>query len=462
MKDGSPGRPTWPTSSASPGNTRPQAHQPGTGAVREGSAQLQGLASCGICGRRLAVFYDGPAKSTPGYFCTGTGTGSIGARGTRHLRVGGSAIDAAVTGVFLAALAPAALQACLAAAQQLEDGYDTALDQWRRQLEQARYAATKAERRYRSVDPENRLVARGLETEWETALGQLADAGAGLARREQARPKTLTAAERAAILSLGDNLEQVWTAPTTTDKDRKQLLRTLLEEVTVNVRRDDTEGRADLLLRWKGGAISELAVPIRRQPPKIRTDEDTIDLIRRLAVHYPDAQIAGILNRQHRRTAKGLSCTPARVQTLRFRNDIPGRRPSRDPPGRRTAHSGRNSQGTRPGPLHRAPLAERRIHTRRAAHPRRAVADPAHRRYPRPARRQHPRRLARHPGSHPRLRPLTSDPLATRQARRNPRCLPPHRTQERPAYRTSSPANRAVLTDKIQQRSSVIMHPTPR
>jgi hypothetical protein len=72
-------------------------------------------------------------------------------------------------------------------------------------------------------------------------------------------------------------------------------------------------------------------VPFRRQPPKIRADEDTIGLIRRLAVHYPDAQIAGILNRQHRRTAKGLSYTPARVQTLRFRNDIPGRRPSRDP-----------------------------------------------------------------------------------------------------------------------------------
>ena len=217
----------------------------------------------------------------------------------------------------------------LGAGSDVSGGDGRELGFQRRQLEQARYAATKAERRYRSVDPENRLVARGLETEWETALGQLADAGAELARREQARPKTLTAAERAAILSLGDNLEQVWTAPTTTDKDRKQLLRTLLEEVTVNVHRDDTEGRADLLLRWKGGAISELAVPIRRQPPKIRTDEDTIDLIRRLAVHYPDAQIAGILNRQHRR--KGLSYTPARVQTLRFRNDIPGRRPSRDP-----------------------------------------------------------------------------------------------------------------------------------
>lgn len=146
-------------------NTRPQAHRPGTGTVREGSAQLQGLTSCGVCGRKLSVHYSGPAKSTPGYFCKGTGTGSIGARGTpAHLQLGGLAIDAAVTSAFLAALAPATLQACLAAAEQLEDGYDTALEQWRRQLEQARYAATKAERRYRSVDPENRLVARGLET----------------------------------------------------------------------------------------------------------------------------------------------------------------------------------------------------------------------------------------------------------------------------------------------------------
>src|SRR5207342_1753036 len=152
-----------------------------------------------------------------------------------------------------------------------------------------------------------------------------------LARRQTARPKALTPAERTAILALGDDLGQVWDAPTTTDKDRKQLLRTLLEEVNITARRDDPDPHARLILRWNGGAISELTVPLRRPQPKIRTDEDTIDLLRRLAVHYPDAQIAGILNRQHRRTAKGLSYTPARVQTLRFRNDIPGRRPSHGP-----------------------------------------------------------------------------------------------------------------------------------
>ncbi len=311
-------------------NIRPMAHEPGTGAIREGAALLQGLATCGRCGRKLAVYYDGPSKSTPGYYCTGTGQ-LVEGRGTRHLRVGGVAIDTAVTHAFLAALAPAALQACLAAAQQLEDGHDAALAQWRRQVEQARYQASRAERRYRAVDPDNRLVARGLETEWNNALQQALDAQTELTHRATARPKTLTTQEKQAILALGDDLDGVWSAPTTTDKDRKQLLRALLEEVNISLHRDHTEGRADLVLRWKGGAISELSVPIKRKPPKIRTDEDTIELVRRLAVHYPDAKIAGILNRQSRRTARKLSFTASRVQSLRHHWDIPCYQPSDDP-----------------------------------------------------------------------------------------------------------------------------------
>jgi hypothetical protein len=308
------------------GNIRPVAHQPGTGAVREGCALCQGLATCGDCGRKLAVYYDGPARSTPGYYCT---SGDIvNGRGVRHLRAGGAAIDAAVTDAFLAALQPAALQACLAAAQQLEEDHDAVLDQHRRQVEQARYAATRAERRYRSVDPENRLVARGLETEWNTALAALADTEAELSRREQRRPGALTAAERQAVMALGDDLGQVWNAPTTTDKDRKQLLRTLLDEVSITLHRDRAEGHADLLLRWKGGALTELTVPLRRKPPKIRTSEDTIDLLRRLAAHYPDAKIAGILNRQHRTTARGMSFTASRVASLRTHWHIPRHQPT--------------------------------------------------------------------------------------------------------------------------------------
>jgi hypothetical protein len=236
--------------------------------------------------------------------------------------VGGVQIDQAVTAAFLAALEPAGVAAVIAAAEVLEADHDTALEQWRRQVERARYEATKAERRYLAVDPDNRLVARGLETDWETKLAALADAEAELARRQVARPRILSHDERAALAALGADIGRVWSAPTTTDRDRKELLRTLLEEVRVDVNRQDK--RAELTLRWRGGAITELRLDLRgAHQPTIRTDEDTIALIRRLAVHYPDATIAGVLNRQGRRSATGKRFTATIVQGLRQHWHIP-------------------------------------------------------------------------------------------------------------------------------------------
>jgi hypothetical protein len=183
----------------------------------------------------------------------------------------------------------------------------------------------------------------------------VADAETELARRETARPKTLTPQEKQVILALGDDLDGVWSAPTTTDKDRKQLLRTLLEEVNISLHRDHTEGRADLVLRWSGGAITELSVPIKRKPPKIRTDEDTVDLLRRLAVHYPDAKIAGILNRQGRRTARNLSFTASRVQSLRHYWGIACHQPSDNQQEGEllTVADAANQLGLAPSTLHR-------------------------------------------------------------------------------------------------------------
>ena len=335
-------------------NIRPQRHAPGTGAVREGAALLQGLAVCGACGRKLAVFYQGKAKSAQAYYCSGAGQ-IVDGRGTRHLQTGGVGIDAAVMQAFLTALVPAALAACLAAADDLEHGHETVLAQHTREVERARYDAARAERRYRAVDPDNRLVARGLEADWEKALTALAAAEAALERRASRRPAALSADERAQVLALADDLPAVWDAPTTTDKDRKLLLRTLLDEVVITITRDETTGQADLLIRWKGGAITELTIPIKRAQPTIRTDEDTIDLIRRLAAHHPDAVIAGILNRQHRRTARGLSYTASRVQSLRHHWDIPCHQPSHDTPKGEllTVADAARTVGTAPSTLHR-------------------------------------------------------------------------------------------------------------
>lgn len=113
----------------------------------------------------------------------------------------------------------------------------------------------------------------------------------------------------------------MWSAPTTTDRDRKELLNTLLSEVGISL--DRPAGHADLVLRWKGGAITDLRVPLISRTARLRTDENTVDLVRRLAQHYPDGQIAGILNRQKRSTATGLPFTAGRVQRLRHNWNIP-------------------------------------------------------------------------------------------------------------------------------------------
>jgi DNA invertase Pin-like site-specific DNA recombinase len=308
-------------------NTHPRPHQAG-GAVREGAALLQGIAKCGSCGRNLRVYYRG-RNSMPGYYCAGN-TISNG-RGERCLQIGGRQVDDAVAEAFLAELAPAGLDAALKAAEQLESDHDSALAQFRREVERAEYEAQRAERRYRAVDPENRLVARGLEAEWEQSLRQLEAARAELTRREQQRPRALRAEERAAIGSLGTDLKSVWSAPTTSDRDRKELLRALLEEVIIALQRD--EFRAHLTMRWRGGAITQLDVPIPRfQPMGPRTDEDTISLLRRLAALYSDDVIAGILNRQGRKTATGERFTANQVGSLRRYRKIPRFQPPSNSP----------------------------------------------------------------------------------------------------------------------------------
>ena len=198
------------------------------------------------------------------------------------MRVGGVRIDKAVAEAFLEAVAPAGMKAAVAAQEEIEAQHEASLAQWRLQVERAQYEAQRAERRYRAVEPENRLVARTLESEWEKRLSELATAEAELAERERKTPKKLTDTQRARIRDLGADLKRAWQAPTTNDRDRKELLGALLEEVCISI--DKEACKAHLSLRWRGGAISEIEVSLRscRQPP-LRTDESTNDLIRRLA-----------------------------------------------------------------------------------------------------------------------------------------------------------------------------------
>jgi DNA invertase Pin-like site-specific DNA recombinase len=308
-------------------NVHPRPHQAG-GAVREGAALLQGIATCAACGRHLNVYYHG-RNATPGYYCPSSNIAN--GRGHWCMRVGGSRVDQAVAVTFLDAVAPAGMQAALQAEELIEAEHDSAIAQWRLQVEQARYQAELAERRYRTVEPENRLVVRTLETEWEQRLAELTTAEAELARREHQRPKRLTDEQRESIQRLGNDLKRVWEAPTTTDRDRKELLRSLIEEVNIAVNR--TDANAHLTLRWRGGMFTEINVPLwHPRESVVRTSEETVDLLRRMAVHYSDATIAGVLNRQGRETVRGLSFTANRVSNLRQHWKIPCYQTPPNPP----------------------------------------------------------------------------------------------------------------------------------
>ena len=303
-------------------NTRPRPHEAG-GAVREGAALLQGLATCGTCGRRLKVYYQG-RRSTPGYHCPGSTI--VNGRSEYCLRVGGRHIDSTVARTFLEAIGPAGIDAALLAETELETSRGAAVVQWELTVERTRYEAEKAERRYRAVEPENRLVARGLESEWESRLRALTSAEAELKRRMHERPLLLSEEERKTVRAMGKDVKRIWSAPTTTDRDRKELLRTLLEEVIITAERK--QNRAQLTLRWRGGLITDVEVILKRPQPPCRTDEGTIGLVRRLAVHYADATIAGILARQGRKTANGDRFTASKVGNLRRYWKIPRFEPS--------------------------------------------------------------------------------------------------------------------------------------
>jgi DNA invertase Pin-like site-specific DNA recombinase/uncharacterized protein YndB with AHSA1/START domain len=322
IKDHHPGYIDWATFEMNQArlarNFRP-APQQAAGAVREGSALLQGLATCGRCGRKLRVYYQGK-HSTPGYYCANSHP--CGGRAVWCMRLGAVRIDRAVAEAFLGAIAPAGLEAALEAEKTNQGEQDAALKQWQLQIERARYEAERAERRYREVEPENRLVARTLETEWEKRLSELKATEAERSRKQQACRVELTDTQRQQIRALATDLKQVWDAPTTTDRDRKELLQSLIEEVKIQILPEQT--KAHLVLRWKSGAVAELDVLWRVKPKApVRTDEDTLDLVRRLAVHHPDGIIAGVLSSQGRKTATGERFTADRVGNLRRHWKIP-------------------------------------------------------------------------------------------------------------------------------------------
>jgi len=178
-------------------------------------------------------------------------------------------------------------------------------------------------------------LERILEREWEQRLTDVRAAERTVAEVTAKRPDPLADQEIAWCRRAGADLRKVFDAPTTTDRERKQLLRAILTDVVVTVDRESEQHTADLRVVWDGGQVTEHNVPLLRTGSHTRcTDQDTIALVRQLAERYPDKQIAAILARQGRRTGAGNPFTAHNVHGLRTYHQIPAA------PVRATTHDG--------------------------------------------------------------------------------------------------------------------------
>jgi DNA invertase Pin-like site-specific DNA recombinase len=299
------------------------------GAPRDGSALLSGLLRCGRCGgHRMTVRYHDGARSPHGYTCAfyqvNYGTGGS----CQH--IAGPALDSYIAGQVLQAVAPAALEVSMAAAAQAEDERAMVDKLWRQRIERARYAAGRARRQYQLAEPENRLVVRQLEADWEAALAEAARLEADYQRFTEQQPATLTPAERAAIQVLASDLPQVWHAPSTTQADRKELLRILIEDITVAV-----AGNSELVnvtITWAGGhqTSGQAVRPVARLD-QLSYYPALLARVTELAeAGRNNRQIAGILNAEGFRPPKRTSrFTGGQVRTLITQHGIRGQRKGR-------------------------------------------------------------------------------------------------------------------------------------
>ncbi len=287
------------------------------GAPREGLALLQGIVRCGRCGRRMTVRYL-KNGSIPSYECN-----SVHARyaGSVCRSMRGDEIDAAVARAFLEAMRPAQLEVSMATFDQVAARARQLDRQWELTLERARYEAELARRRFVAVDPENRLVARTLEREWNERLAEIERLERDATLRPPLANRLVDPEERRRVLALAQDLSKVWHAPTTLQTDRKQLLGYLIKDVTLC--RGDTT--IQVAIRWQTEACTVLEIPRPKPVYEVRrTDPVVVARVRALAPEHTDRQIAALLDQEGLRSGARGSFTANKVQWIRYKHSIPG------------------------------------------------------------------------------------------------------------------------------------------
>jgi DNA invertase Pin-like site-specific DNA recombinase len=310
------------------------SHAGNRGAPREGCALLQGIVYCGVCGRKMSVQNRAErANRSPSYIC---GRGYQDGEERICQSMTSRPVDAAVIEAFLAAVSPASVRVATKVLDQAEQDLAAQRRQHGLQLEQARYEARLAQRQYDAVDPENRLVASELERRWNDKLERVAQLEQAYAQAEREAQWSLTADERAAITELSQDVRGIWSAETTTNQERKQLLRMVLESVQL----DGTSqaGQIEVQVRWRSGAVT--ALNVKRPAPgegSLKTPREAVSRIHKMAPRHSYDEIAALLNRAGLRSAFGRRFTSQHVGYICRRDGLAKNKP----------RSGTKSKGSR-------------------------------------------------------------------------------------------------------------------
>jgi len=258
---------------------------------KEGPALLQGLAICGICGKRMTIrYHTRRGIRVPDYMCQTDGI----EHGKQICQsVKGRGVDEAIGKLLVESVSPLALEVALQVQDELRSRAEESDQLRKQQVERARYEADLARRRYMRVDPENRLVADSLEADWNDKLRALKEAQEEYERQCKIDQMILNSEERSRILALATNFPRLWNDPKTAYREKKRMVRLLIEDVTLI---KNTE--ISIHVRFKGGALKSLSIPLPKNYCQLRkTSNEVIYEIDKLLEHHTDAEIADILNR---------------------------------------------------------------------------------------------------------------------------------------------------------------------
>jgi DNA invertase Pin-like site-specific DNA recombinase len=287
-------------------------------AGRGGRALLSGLVRCRRCGRMLHVRYGGKEHTIPRYECNDA-----------HLRVGGARcltfsglwVEEAVVKEVLEAISGNAVEAALGAAEQMEQRRQELRQSLSLEVEQARYEARLAERRYEAVDPDQRLVAAELEARWNAALQKTRELEEKL-REFDLGIKDVSLPSKELLLSLAQDLPAVWNSPSTDMRLKQRIIRILIEEVVADV--DESSREIVLLIHWAGSCHSELRLKKRETGQHGKcTSAEAVEVVRQMAGRFTDEIIAATLNRLGMRTGVGNTWDKDRVRSLRHYHQFP-------------------------------------------------------------------------------------------------------------------------------------------